>query len=123
MKRKILVVLLALSLVAVCNGGAGAGVLGYNLDKAGEKGFTGKPSSEPSAAKVASDALIARPLGLALTIAGTGVFLVTLPMSVSSPGSVNTAARALVVKPAGYTFIRPFGRPDTRFMEKSIFSQ
>ncbi len=123
MKNKILVVLLALSLLGACSGGAWAGVLGYSLERAGTKGFTEPPEGEPSAAVVAADALIARPVGLGLTIAGTGVYLVTLPMSLSSSGSSNTAARALIVKPGGYTFVRPFGRSDSRFEEKTIFGR
>ncbi len=69
---------------------------------------------------VAADALIARPIGLGLTIAGTGLFLVTLPMSAIS-GSTDTAAEGLIVKPGGYTFVRPFGSIDPRFEEKDPF--
>ena len=88
MKWKILVVMLALSLLGAWTGAATAGVLGYSLDRAGMKGFTEAPSAEPSAAVVAADALIARPIGLGLTIAGTATFLVTLPFSLPS-GSVD----------------------------------
>ncbi len=120
MKRKILVVLLTLSLVGAFSGGAWGGVLGYNLDQAGMKGFTEKPPREVSAAVVAGDALIARPVGLALTIAGTTAFVVTLPFSIPS-GSVGNAAQGLIVKPGGYTFVRPLGRNDPRFEERSVF--
>ncbi len=123
MKNKILVVLLALSLTCVFSGGAWAGVLGYSLDRAGMRSFTEPPPKEPhSAAVVAADALIARPIGLGLTIAGTGVFLVTLPMSAIS-GSTDTAAEGLIVKPGGYTFVRPFGTTDPRFEEKTLFGR
>ncbi len=123
MKHKILVVLLAVSLLGACSGGAWAGVLGYSLERAGTKGFTEPPHEEPSAAVVAADALIARPVGLGLTIAGTAVFIATLPMSISSSGSTNTAARNLIGKPGGYTFVRPFGRSDSRFEERSVFGR
>ena len=123
MKNQILVVLLALSLTCVFSGGALAGVLGYSLDRAGMRGFTEPPPKEPrSAAVIAADALIARPVGLGLTIAGTGVFLVTLPMSAIS-GSTDTAAEGLIVKPGGYTFVRPFGSSDPRFEEKTLFGR
>ncbi len=123
MKNKILVALLTLSLVVALGGNAAAGILGYSLERAGTKGFTEPPEPEPSAAVVAADALIARPVGLGLTIAGTGAYLVTLPMSLSSPGSNYTASEALVVKPFGYTFVRPFGRSDKRFEERTIFGR
>jgi hypothetical protein len=69
---------------------------------------------------VAADAVIGRPLGLATTIAGTGVFLVTLPFSATSQ-SVDTAAWGLVGRPGGWTFVRPLGKGDPRFEEKGIF--
>lgn len=122
MKNKILVVMLALVLVCVFSGGAAAGVLGYSLDRAGMKAFTEPPRQEPSAAVVAADAVIARPIGLALTLAGTGVFLVTLPMSAIS-SSVDTAGQGLITKPGGYTFVRPFGKSDPRFEERTLFGR
>ena len=122
MKNKILVVMLALVLVCVFSGGAWAGVLGYSLDRAGMRGFTEPPPKESSAAVVAADALIARPVGLALTIAGTGVYIITLPMSAIS-GSTDTAIEGLIVKPGGYTFVRPFGRSDPRFEERTLFGR
>ncbi len=122
MKKKILVALLILSLGVAMNGNAAAGVLGYSLERAGMKGFTEPPPSEPSAAVVAADALIARPAGLGLTIAGTATFIATLPFSIPS-GSVNNAAQGLIVKPGGYTFVRPLGRNDARFEERSVFGR
>ncbi len=123
MKNKIVVALLTLSLVFALSGTAAAGILGYSLERAGTKGFTEPPEPEPSAAVVAADALIARPVGLGLTVAGTATYLITLPMSLSSAGSTSTAADALIVKPFGYTFVRPFGRSDKRFEERTIFGR
>jgi len=119
MKSRILVVMLAVSLLWSLGGTATAGVLGYSMDRA-DKGFQEKRSAEPSAAVVAADGLIARPLGLATTIAGTGLFLVTLPFSIPS-GSVNEAAQGMIVRPGGYTFVRPLGRSEPRFEEKTLF--
>ena len=121
MKHKILTVMLVLSLLGAWSISAAAGVLGYSMRRA-EKGFKDKPSAEPSAAVVAADVVLTRPVGLALTIAGTGAFLVTLPLSIPAK-SVNTAANAFIVKPGGYTFVRPLGRSDERFEEKGIFPQ
>ncbi|MCY4515151.1 MAG: hypothetical protein OXC69_08485 [Candidatus Tectomicrobia bacterium] len=54
------------------------------------------------------DAFLLRPLGLAATVAGTAAFVLTLPFSLPT-GSVEKAAKALVVRPARYTFARPLG--------------
>jgi hypothetical protein len=121
MKRKMLVVLLALGLACLAGSPGFAQVLGYNMDHAG-KGFAGKPATGVSAAVVAFDALIARPVGLALTVAGTTTFLLTLPMSISSH-SVGNAAEGLIIKPGGYTFVRPLGKDDTRFEETTLFGE
>lgn len=118
MKSKILVVMLSLSLLGAWSGTATADVLGFSQDRA-DRGFDRKPS-DPSAAKVVADGLIARPLGLATTIAGTGLFVATLPFSVPS-GSVRESARGMIVKPGGWTFVRPMGRPDKRFREEGVF--
>lgn len=91
----------------------------YNMDKA-EYGFVEPPKKEPSASVVAADAVLARPAGLALTVAGTGVFLLTLPFSAPSR-SVDNAAWGLVGRPGGWTFVRPLGRSAPRFEERSIF--
>ncbi len=121
MKSKILVVMLAVSLVCAWGGPSMAGVLGYSLDRAG-RGFERKADAEPSAAVVVADGLIARPLGLATTIAGTGLFVLTLPFSAPS-GSVNEAAQGMIVRPGGYTFVRPMGRSDKRFEEGGVFGR
>lgn len=122
MKRKILVTVLVMGLVGgVFCGSSLAGVLGYSLERA-ERGFAEKPSADVSAAVVAGDALIARPAGLALTIAGTATFIATLPFSIPSQ-SVGNAARGLIYKPGGYTFVRPLGRNDPEFEERSVFGR
>ena len=122
MKRKILVVMLALSLVCALSGAREQPeFLGYSMDRA-DTGALPKPHAEPSAAVVAADALIARPVGLGLTIAGTATFLVTLPFSIPS-GSVDNAAEGLIVKPGGYTFVRPLGRSEPRFEERTLFGR
>ena len=54
------------------------------------------------------DAFLLRPLGLAATALGTAAFIVTLPFSLPTR-SADDAAKALVVKPARYTFARPLG--------------
>jgi hypothetical protein len=63
----------------------------------------------PNSNVMAADALIGRPLGLGMTVLGTGAFVATLPFSICS-GSVRQAARGLVREPAWWTFKRPLGQ-------------
>ncbi len=121
MKSKIVVVMLAVSLVCAWGGTSIAGVLGYSLDRS-DRGFERKADAEPSAAVVAADGLIGRPLGLATTIVGTGLFVVTLPFSASSC-SVHESARGMIGRPGGWTFVRPMGRGDARFEEPGVFGR
>ena len=57
---------------------------------------------------VAADALFVRPLCLVATVAGTGLFVVTLPIAAVSR-SVDKSAKALIGKPAYHTFVRKLG--------------
>jgi hypothetical protein len=121
MNRKILALIVAMSLLCTFSSDAAAGVLGYSL-RGADKEFKDKPAAEPGAAVVAADMVFTRPVGLALTLAGTGAFLVTLPISIPS-NSVGTVAHGFIVKPGGYTFVRPLGRSEERFEEKGVFPQ
>lgn len=63
---------------------------------------------EPSALAMAGDAIIARPLGVAFTVIGAALFVVTLPFSAAG-GNVGEAGKELVVGPAKATFVRCLG--------------
>jgi hypothetical protein len=52
--------------------------------------------------------LLGRPLCFAATVAGSAIFIVGLPLAVTSR-SVRPTAEALILKPARATFIRPLG--------------
>jgi len=120
MKNKVLLGILVISLVCAWGGVGTAGQIGYNM-RGAETGFAFKPQpGPPSSAVVAADAIIGRPLGLATTIAGTGVFLVTLPFSLTSE-STGEAAWGLVGRPYGWTFVRPLGRGEPLFEERGVF--
>jgi len=54
------------------------------------------------------DLLILRPVGLVATVGGTLIFVGSLPISIPT-GSVGKTFRALMVKPASYTFWRTLG--------------
>ena len=120
MKSKVLLGILVISLVCAWGSVGTAGQIGYSM-RGSEAGFGFKPQpAPPSSAVVAVDAIIGRPLGLATTIAGTGVFLVTLPFSITSE-STGEAAWGLVGRPGGWTFVRPLGRGAPVFEERGVF--
>jgi hypothetical protein len=58
--------------------------------------------------RMIGDLLIGRPLLLAATGVGTGIFLASLPFSILG-GNVKEAANTLVIGPARQTFIRCLG--------------
>jgi hypothetical protein len=58
--------------------------------------------------KVAADTLVVRPVCLAATIIGSGLFVISLPIAALSH-SVKKTAHYLVVRPARATFTRPLG--------------
>jgi hypothetical protein len=62
----------------------------------------------PGALAMAGDLLIARPVGLVMTAAGSALFLVTLPFSAAG-GNVAEAGEVLVAGPARTTFVRCLG--------------
>ncbi len=116
MRRKVLTIMLLLSLVCGWGGVGAAQDYSFRADK---QKFTLKTQEAPSSLWVASDAVLGRPLGLAATILGTTLFVVTLPFSVPSE-SVSEAGQGLVVVPGGWTFVRPMGQSDPRFEEKPL---
>jgi hypothetical protein len=59
------------------------------------------------------DILVARPLGLAATVAGTALTVIALPFTLPS-GSVQKSYESLVAEPAAYTFKRPLGEFESR---------
>jgi hypothetical protein len=65
-------------------------------------------SEDSDATSMIVDVAVARPFTFALTIVGSALFVVSLPVAVPS-GSVNKAARTFVVAPAKDTFTRPVG--------------
>jgi hypothetical protein len=65
--------------------------------------------------EITMDVLIVRPAGLAAIVVCAAVFIVALPIAVSS-GSVGTTAQALMVSPCKYTFVRPIGDFSTKWV-------
>jgi hypothetical protein len=65
-------------------------------------------SGETDPTSVAVDVVVARPATFALTILGSVLFVVSLPVAATS-GCVGKAAKTLVTAPAKDTFTRPLG--------------
>jgi hypothetical protein len=57
------------------------------------------------------DAAVVRPLGLASTVVGSALFVLSLPVTALTK-TVKPTAHALIVKPAQATFKRPLGDLD-----------
>ncbi|MGE4406216.1 multidrug transporter [Pseudomonas sp.] len=62
----------------------------------------------PKAYSMIGDLIIARPLLIAATVIGTGVFVVSLPFTALG-GNVGEAGQALVVEPGKAAFVRCLG--------------
>lgn len=69
---------------------------------------------DPSALAMVGDAVIARPLGLVLTVVGAATYVVTLPFSWAT-GTAGAAGKTLVVGPAKATFFRCLGCTQTGY--------
>ena len=88
---------------------AAAALLGMaTAANAASTGSAAQGDTSPSAASMAFDLALARPVGLAATILGTGIFIVGLPFEALS-GDFSDPARRLVVEPAKFTFTRKLG--------------
>jgi len=64
--------------------------------------------SRPTVWAMGIDAGLVRPVGLAATVIGVGLFVATLPFSALG-GNVGESAERLVVDPARMTFLRCLG--------------
>jgi hypothetical protein len=74
-----------------------------------QKGPAQSSTTAASPEGMVFDLIILRPLGLAGTVFGTAIFIVSLPFSVLG-GNTGEAAQKLVVEPAKFTFARPLGQ-------------
>lgn len=69
------------------------------------------PDSDRDALSIVLDVTVARPVTFALTIVGSAMFAVTLPVAIPT-GTVKEVAHTLVSQPAKDTFTRPVGDLD-----------
>jgi hypothetical protein len=65
-------------------------------------------TGDTGATSVAVDVVVARPVSFAMTVIGSVLFVVSLPVSAPSH-SIGKAAHTLVAAPAKDTFKRPLG--------------
>lgn len=70
-------------------------------------------NDRPTTLTMLGDAVLARPMLLAITVLGTGAFLVTLPFSALG-GNVKESANTLVLGPGKSTFARCLGCTQTQ---------
>lgn len=63
---------------------------------------------KPSGAAMIGDAIVARPFLIAGTVAGLGIFIVTLPFSLLGANSADVG-KELVLSPAKSSFLRCLG--------------
>lgn len=61
-----------------------------------------------NAGSMVVDALVARPVGMVMTVAGLGMFIVSSPFSALG-GNFCQAWNTLVIYPGKFTFARPLG--------------
>ena len=79
-------------------------VLSANVEKVEPK----RVGNPPDPGVMAVDLIAVRPLGLVATLAGSAVFIVSIPFSALG-GNTEDAWESLVVDPATFTFKRPLG--------------
>ena len=98
------------SIMRVFAAGAAACLLGMTATvSADDSGaYVEGADNTPSAESMTADLFIVRPLSIAATAIGTGIFLVGLPIELLT-GDVSGPARRLVGEPARFTFTRPLG--------------
>lgn len=69
---------------------------------------------EPSPDEVAVDLLLIRPVAFSAIIAGSAIFIVSLPFTLPT-GNAKLAGRKLITEPWRYTFSKPLGYLETPF--------
>ena len=79
----------------------------------------GSIDESPSAGAMAGDLVVARPIGIVMTVAGTAAFIVSLPFTLLA-GSASEAAETLMIGPAETTFVRCLGCTNTGYSNKDI---
>jgi hypothetical protein len=72
---------------------------------------------KPNPAAMVGDLVVARPIGLVMTVAGTAAFIVSLPFTLLA-GHAGEAAETLMIGPAETTFMRCLGCTNPGYTNK-----
>ena len=75
------------------------------------------PEDSPTALAMTGDLVIARPIGMVITVVGAVAFVVSLPFSAAG-GNMEEAAETLVMGPVRTTFLRCLGCKTTGKRQK-----
>ena len=84
-----------------------SGIL-YSADSYADNKEYERYDDQPAIAEIIADIFLVRPLSLAVTIAGAGVWVAALPMALAG-GNPGELGELLVVEPGRFTFARPVG--------------
>lgn len=68
------------------------------------------PVEDTSTESKIFDSLLLRPVGIAATAIGMGIFVVSLPFTAAIQGDIRKTFDVLVVEPAIFAFKRPLGK-------------
>ncbi|GAB5412684.1 MAG: hypothetical protein Cons2KO_02870 [Congregibacter sp.] len=79
----------------------------------------GSIDENPNAFQMTGDLLVARPIGVAMTVVGAAAFVVSLPFTLLA-GSVSESAETLVLGPAEATFVRCLGCVEQGYSYKDV---
>jgi hypothetical protein len=92
-----------------------AGVLGFSslVMPLSASAYNMLDDGKPTSGDMLADMLMIRPFSLVSTVAGTAVFIVSLPFNLLD-SNIGEAANTLVAEPFKYTFARPLGEYDDR---------
>ena len=74
---------------------------------------------DPNALTMVGDLVVARPIGVVMTVGGVAVWLVSLPFTLLA-GHAGEAAEALMQGPAEATFMRCLGCRNTGYVSKDL---
>jgi hypothetical protein len=83
---------------------------------------SGTVNNRPTVWAMGIDAGLVRPVGVAATVIGAGIFIVTLPFSLLG-GNVKESAETLVGSPAKMTFWRCLGCTEGQDNENRVINQ
>jgi hypothetical protein len=74
---------------------------------------------DPNALIMVGDLVVARPIGVVMTVGGAAVWLVSLPFTLLA-GHAGEAADTLMLGPAETTFMRCLGCRNTGYVDKDL---